>query len=852
MSFRLVVCTILFVLPVQLTLRAQNLPFRRVLITKVGETPLQSMADLAEDDRGFLWLGGAHGLYRYDGVSLEAFTNRPDDPASVIPGPYIQLQKSRRNDGLWLGSATSGLSFFNLSTEKAQNYVADPTDSAALAGNEVAGIYEDAEGGLWVGTNRFTLHYLFPQKKPGMPRRFRRFRPELPPDAPSDLITSGALGEIIPDVNDPDILWLGSRYGVYRFNRKDQSFRLFPFNRMVTYWYRPMNLQMFMDPGGFIWCGGFATGLCRLDPSTGAWIKVLKNKRSDGLLNANSIQDIIALDEQNLLVLTSVDDAWKVNWRQQSTEFLNIGVMQRTGNPFALSRAIRRRDGDFWILYNEGLIRLTSRPHLWGFVYFPGLLPKLMRSNWQRAYAISPDSQSLFIGTLRGDGLLIYDINRRRMTTFSYKTAQGPDETDVLMDALCFDADGRCWIGSDTGLLYLEQNAGNIRRFTGTSPLPPEFYHAQIASLAANEKYLWIGTRGNGMFRLDITKGTASRVQAAGLSDESSVLCLLKDSRGYLWAGHDQGLTVYDPATTNSWHFSRRHALPPGGLSNDYVTGLATDAAGHLWISSLGGGMLRLRHADPENPYFDAFYNNEVPGGNLIYEFTVCEHGKLWLGTQSGLAVLDTQTRAFVNYDNRDGMFAKIGAMIRLPDGRIVSGAHRGFHIFHPDTLVQSGEPPVPYLKRFRVFDKEMPLPFRVDETELLTLPHNQNHFSFELGAINFGENARNVFAYRLEGYDRDWVYSGARNYVSYTNLPAGSYTLRVKAANNHGVWSEREKTIRVLIRPPYWQTWWFVILILSALVVAGYGLFSAWRQRQRAKAAQNAVEYFTNADYRY
>lgn len=831
-------------------LQAQSLPYRRLLITKVGETPLSGIADLAEDERGFLWLGGAHGLYRYDGASLEVFTNRPDDSSSIVAGPYVQVKKSRVAEVLWLGSNTSGLSYFDLRTERAQNFVADPANPLALAGNEIAGIHEDADGGLWVGTNQFTLHYLPPAQKNKQSRSFQRFRPALPAVGPADFASAGPLGEIIPDIRDPNVLWIGSRYGIYRFNRTDHSFTLHAFDHNVTYWYRPMNLQMLMDPGGALWCGGFATGLCRLDPHTGKWNILEKQNQSPEMLSANSILDIISLDENQLLILTSMDDAWTLDWRQQTAEFLNIGVIQTIGIPYALLRGIHTRDGDIWLVYNEGLIRLTKRDPIWGFVFFPRLMPELNRSNWQRSYAISPDSQSLYVGTLRGNGLLVYQLKTEQVEVFSYRDSRSPEVTDVLMDALCFDATGRCWVGSDTGLLFLDKNNRHIRRYESPSPVFPELRNAQVASLVASGKTLWVGTKGRGLFRVDLTTGAIGRVLADGLNVHTSVNCLLPDSRGRLWVGHEQGLTVYDTITGDNRRFSRR-AHPPAGLSNDQVTSLAFDAAGHLWVSTLGGGLLRLRHGDPEHPWFDAFYNNEVPGGNLVYEFVVCDRGQLWLGTQSGLAILDTVTRSFVNYDNRDGMFAKVGAMIRLPDGRIVSAAHRGFHIFHPDTLRHTGLPPVPYLKRFRVFDKEIPLPLQIDRMEELTLQHNQNHCSFELGALNFGEQARTSFAYRLEGYDRDWVYSGTRSYISYTNLPAGTYTLRVKAANKHGIWSEREKNIRIVIRPPYWQTWWFRLIACGVLLALAWILYLAWRQRRRALAAQGAIDYFANADYR-
>ncbi|MBK8192166.1 MAG: hypothetical protein IPK76_02670 [Lewinellaceae bacterium] len=118
-------------------------------------------------------------------------------------------------------------------------------------------------------------------------------------------------------------------------------------------------------------------------------------------------------------------------------------------------------------------------------------------------------------------------------------------------------------------------------------------------------------------------------------------------------------MTALETTTGEIWNFNRQTA-PPAGLTNDVVTSLALDSVGHLWVSTLGGGILRLRNADPVQPWFDAYFNNEAPGGNLVYEFVLCDRGQLWLGVQSGLAVLDTATGAFINHDHRTGCLPKL------------------------------------------------------------------------------------------------------------------------------------------------------------------------------------------------
>lgn len=846
MAARLLFPLFLFLFPGIRLLEAQSLPYRRVILTEVGETPLAGITCIAEDDRGFLWLGGVSGLFKYDGNALDIFSNRPDDSTSIVPGPYVQIKKSHQTEALWIASNTSGLSFFDLRNERATNYSAEPADSTALISNSIADLCEDPNGGLWVGTNKFTLHYLPPG---ALSKQFQRFQPDIPDKSVSDRSAAGPLGEIVADRNNPDILWIGSRFGIYRFDKKRRVFTLFPFDHRVEFWYQPVNLELHTDPSGALWCGSTATGLCRLDPHTGQWRIFKKPEESPPLLYANMIKDICTLDEQHLLVLTYAEDAWKINWETQNPEYLRIGVYQPNGRPYGFICAKPTRAGDFWLAYQAGLIHLTKNAGSWGFLSFPYLDPQLKKNNWQRAYAIAPDQQSLYIGTLRGNGLLVYSMKNNQIEAFSYRKPESLETTDVLMSALCFDKNGRCWIGSDTGLLYLDKGARQIQRFVSADPGFDSLRDAQIGALAWQGEHLWIGTKGRGLFRLDARTTQIQRIRDAGLTPASTINCLLADKQGRLWIGHELGLSAIQQQPGKTWHFNHKQR-PPRGLTNDQVTCLEIDAAGHLWIATLGGGMLRLRNTDPEQPWFDAYYNNAVPGGNLVYQFVCCDRGQVWLGVQSGLAFLDTTTRAFVNYDIRDGMYAKIGAMIRLPDGRIASGAHQGIQLFHPDSVLHSSAPPVPYLKRFRVFDAEIELPYQIDRMPGITLAYNQNHFSFELGALNFGEKARTSFAYQLEGYDRNWVYSGTRNYISYTNLPAGTYTLRVKAANKHGIWSVQEKTIQIIIRPPYWQTWWFRLGALVLLGAIAYGIFIAWKQRRRTLKTQRTVEYFANADY--
>lgn len=846
MPFRFAILSLLLLIVARLP--GQTPQFRQEIIDAVKGIPLLSLGDMAQDNRGFLWIGGLYSLCKYDGTDMEVFTNHPDDSSSIAPGPYVLVIKGK-NECLWVGSNTNGLIRFDLRTEKARNFLSDPANPAALAGNEISGLYETPEGGLWVGTNRFALHYLPPGAS-----KFQRFMPPLPPGI-NDYSEAGLLGEIVPDPVHPDRLWVGARNGVYLFDCHTHAFRLFPFEKSVNYWYRSYNVQLHPDADGQVWAGSFGTGLKCLHPDTGQWQEWKKSGDNPAQINSNTVFDIVPFDDHRLLVTTAIDGIWLADFKTRTMEYPGISPKQPNGQPANLSFARKVANGDFWFGTGNGLVRLSSRVPALNWRYFPNLNPKLERNNWQRAYALSPDRNLLCIGTLRGDGLLLYDWKTNRLGAISYHRPLKTGQTDVFMDALAFDANGRLWIGTEDGLLWMQQpvetalknNAG----IEPVNPLNPVVGNAHVTALLVAGETLYIGTKGRGLFRMNLNTRVQEPVQPnAGLTGTSNINCLLADASGKIWVGHDGGLTVFDGKTGLYKYFQHASGLK-AGLSWNQVTDLDLDVAGHLWISTLGGGMNRLRHADPDHPQFDHYFNNDVPGGNVVYEFVLAENGQLWLGTQSGHALLDTATRQFVNYDHRDGLFAKIGSMIRLPDGRIVSGGNAGFHIFHPDSLRKSDTPPVVYFKRFKIFDKQIDLPGQIDHIPELRLDYDQNYFSFELGALNFGDQERTQFAYWLEGFDPGWVSSGSRDYVSYTNLPAGKYRFRVKAANKHGMWSVQEKVIEIVILPPWWRSWWFRLLSVFVLAALAWVLYKAWQQRRRVLEAQRVVEYFNKADYR-
>jgi len=207
----------------------------------------------------------------------------------------------------------------------------------------------------------------------------------------------------------------------------------------------------------------------------------------------------------------------------------------------------------------------------------------------------------------------------------------------------------------------------------------------------------------------------------------------------------------------------------------------------------------------------------------------VDERENLWISTGRGIVRFDPSTHALRVFDVSDGLQSTEflqGSCCKGKDGRMYFGGINGFNVFHPDSIRLNPTPPPVVITRFAVFDREPELPRAIEATREIVLERNENFFSFEFAALDFTAPEKNRYAYRLEGFDRDWVMTGNRRLASYTNVDPGTYVFRVRGSNNDGVWSPDGAAIVVRVLPAFWETWWFRVLVAALLSGMAYGLY--------------------------
>jgi len=362
---------------------------------------------------------------------------------------------------------------------------------------------------------------------------------------------------------------------------------------------------------------------------------------------------------------------------------------------------------------------------------------------------------------------------------------------------------------------------------------------------------LWIGTDGSGVNTLDPATRSFTRYpyntdKPYGISGIRTFD--IKESRtGDIWiATFGGGLNKYEIKKKTFTHY-RHDPKNPNSLCHDYIMGLHEDKNGILWIGSDGKGLNRF---DPATETFSLYNEEHGLPNSVVYAILEDDHGNLWMSHNMGLSKFNPETETFKNYTPRDGIqsneFNGLSCFKNPVTGEMFFGGVNGFNAFHPDSIKDNPNLPSIVLTSFKLFNKTVPIGKTADgrallsqsitETGHLTLSYKDNILSFEFAALHYVSPDQNRYAYIMEGFEKEWNYVASnRRYVTYTNLPPGAYTFRVKGSNNDDVWNEGGSSVTITIIPPFWKTWWFYCLC-AVIIIAVTAFVYRYRVNQLKK----------------
>jgi signal transduction histidine kinase/ligand-binding sensor domain-containing protein len=813
-------------LVIQLAALAQEITFNKIL--PPDGRPFEHVTGMVQDSQGFMWLATKRGLFRYDGYQMTSYKNNPLDINSLATNA-LEVITVDLNGIIWIGTQGFGLDRYDPFTGIFTHFRHHDNDPSSLSSDYVGALLVDRDGMLWIGSSEGLSRY---EASTG---RFKHY-PHRPNDSTS--ISSNEVMGIYED--SKGTLWIGtgSVYGA----DKDK-----------------------MDKGG----------LNRFDKTTGTFTRYMHDPNDEHSLINNKVRAIFEDSKGNFWVGTAGDglhtmDRTKGTFRRHRydpafPEKLSRPPLHKLFAQFDHITFIKEdASGSIWIgttesglnNYNPKTGRVThyqSRKDTTGAF--------IDRTTW--ASYISRDG-IVWISTLEGS---LYTVNPVKRNIPFYKSINGS------INAFYEEEDGTFWIGTHNGgLIQNNPQNGTVKKFVH-DPKNPETISNNTVHVISKDKQgkIWVGT-GGGLQLFNKEKGTFVRYgfDAKNKNSLSSdyVVEIYEDRESNLWIGTFRGLNRMNPATG----LVTRYIFYPEDtsfLGSNTITSIWEDHQGQIWVScALGGGVQRLNPANGNfknylkgdgmikiledaggtmwvagndlyqyNQRYDTFYRFVDPVSvielNNIRSFMKDDNGNFWIGKSDGILKIDRSHNESILYTTNYGVNGNelaFGSCYKGPNGKLYFGHSNGYYAFLPGDLLKDSKPPQIIISDFRLANrlvvpgKNGPLPQPLAEVKKIRLHYNQNVFSFDFASIDYADPVGNRHLFILENYDNEWRQSGAEHRAHYFNVPPGQYTFRVKGSNSYGIWAE--KSIDIIILPPWWLTWWAYCiygLLFVALVFATY-----------------------------
>lgn len=789
---------------------------------------------IIKDHIGFMWFGSDDGLNRFDGQRFTVYRHKRDDSTSIASNEILDLYEDSSKN-LWIATG-SGLVLYNRKMDSFRSF-------GETRNKAITSIADDDDGNIWIVTYG-GLHVLDPKTGHLTPKKFKTAQDQ-------EAIRKDKVTKLFRDRKGR--MWLGTRKGLFLYESKNKALVLFRHGGVSSRLAGHDVSSIFEDKKGNIWVG------------TSNGLGVLRRNGKELLDYRNSLSDKNTFSS-NIIYTLAADPGGKL-W-VGTEEGLNI-VDPATGE---VSR-----------IEHDGRNRFS-------------LVGKAVKN-------IFIDKDGVFwVATFRG-GVNKYDQN---LAFFNLRQSNRFDPAGLsasVVTSFVEASKDRVYVGTDGGGLNLFEASTGVFRHIALSDAPSR--NLSILAMEKKGSEVWIGTYLNGLFILD-TKTGQSRHVGAGSGPQNisgnDVFCIKADSRGNIWVGtNGQGVDYYEEDSKTFKHFKR------GGIERDriqlngFIRAIEEDKQGNIWIGSNGAGIAvfnpvnrytKLLNKSNSNLPSDHVYTifsardgrvwigstvglstidmntnkvityseeNGLANG-VVYKILEDENGMIWLSTNKGISSFDPVKRRFKNYSSFNGVQKSpfvIGAGLRLSDGRLFFGGTDGFNYFHPKDLYANRRVPKVVLTDLKISNQSVkpsedsPISEDISIAEVINLDYKQN-FSLSFVALNYTSPQESQYSYKLENFEKEWNAVGQSTTAIYTNLDPGEYIFKVRAMSDTGDWTAPPKSVRIIVHPPFWLSYYaYAVYLLVAVSVLVYIRRSGIRklehrfalEQERLKAQQMIEE---------
>ncbi|MEL7118196.1 MAG: two-component regulator propeller domain-containing protein [Bacteroidota bacterium] len=790
-----------------------------------------------KDTRGYLWIGTNDGLNKYDGYSFKVYKNKVEDPFSLSNNKvYCMLED--KSGTLWIGTS-NGLNVYNKNKDHFEALPGYP-QAKNLNGHFIRSLFEDSKGVIWVGTLGQGLLKWSPNEQAfvKVPLKIN----------PTDSEGNNEISSIFEDQKGN--FWVTSKSsGVFQLDRNSLQCRYFPFQ--TEYASNAGSKVFFEDQAGQLWVTTEGQGVFYLEKESNSFqqFNLLPNNPRNRVVKG------IIEDEYGHLWLGTdgggifIYDPQTKNIQNLRYDFNNSSSIGSNG----IYTLFKDDQGIIWIgTFDGGVSIFNKHNKLFNHLSVDARSGKGL--SHRSVLCFLEDHQNrVWLGT-DGGGLNCFYPKSQKFEYYDHLSSEENNINNKVITSLHEDEQHRIWLGTYRGgLQCFIPGQGITKVFLKDKEDPFSIRDNDVWSIVQDKNnHFWIGTLG-GLDHFDPETETFKHIQTLGYQGtplKERVTELYVDQKNKLWVG-GKGLRYYDEEQNQLKLVAQENDQ---FLSQFDIREFYEDNKGNFWIGTEGGGLYLFDRKTYELTRFTT--SNGLPS-NVIHNILEAEDQTLWISTNNGLCKLNPeslllesdqqQSDQFRSYCIKDGLQSNqfsYNAGLKTNSGWLYFGGINGFNYFNPNDIQDNVYKPSVEITAIKIFDEYITpeqensiLEKNISELSSLTLNHSQNQmFSFEFTALNFTSSDKNQYAYKLDGFMDEWSYIGSQRSVTFTNLNPGHYILRVKAANNDGLWNEEEKILHLNILPPFWKTNTAYAIYLLVFIGLLYAFRRIMLARERLK----------------
>ena len=819
------------------------------LVSGSNGVSLGKINGMTRDNNGLMWFSDQtnHCIVRYDGNEMVSYKNDPKNTNS-LGGNYPECLFADSSGIIWIGFYGMGLDRFDPETNTFTHYLHQKNNASSLSNDSVTAILIDHSGNFWVG-NRGGLD-LFNSKT----GEFKHYH-NIPGDSGS--LSYNNVRAVYED--KAGTIWVGTGFvwenndegGLNQFHRETGTFTRYMHDPKNPYSLVNNKVRaIFEDSKGNFWVGTAGDGLHLMDRKKGIFQQLAYNPAKPEQLSRPPLKTIS--DHITFITEDALENLWigtlnngLVRYDLTSKKLTHFGYNadNSTGfKDFSGWWAFSSPDGVFWVS--------TQENNLYKVDIFTNNIPRYALDKGT-IFAFHEEPSVMWFATDEG-------IFQKELKTASVKhILNDPLNSKSIGKNVVYkifkDSRRDFWFPTDSGLYQYKPATKSLERFSNNVNDSTSLSSNDISLIYEDKQLnLWVGTFGGGLNKLDRNTGTFNHYK--NISGDTNSLnngfisSVIEENEKLLWVGNynNSGINKMDKETGKCKHY-----LP--GLD---VVCIYRDLSGKVWVGTENG----LYYYDKNSDHFSSLSENHAELSiSQIRSMIADDENNLWIATPLGIYRINQKRDQLIFYGKDNGVYTEFmpyAACYKGLDGKIYFGSLNSYFSFYPSKIKMSPAIPKVALASFWVNGqlvkpgRHSPIALPVSKVKEVNLKYNQSVFSISFTALDYSNSSSKKVFYKLENYDNEWRQPTNENKVYYFNVPQGKYNFRIKAVNTiNGI--VVEKSIVIIISPPWWSTWWayclyaivFFTLVFSVHRYQKERLIKAERERAKTKELAQAKE---------